>query len=320
MAALGTNLNIVDLKAIAKGNEICNRYCIDTISAGMAIAFACECFEKGVITKADTDGLELRFGDADLMIQLLEMTARREGFGNLLAEGMARLAQKWGVADQPYHLSVKGQELPMHDPRVKVGVGMGYVISTYGADHMNAPHDPFFVDENSFMFQSVKPLGIYKPMHPTDITTEKVRTYALLDTLWKMQDALGLCVFGYAPRGVMTLDLMVRCLNAITGWNASLFELMKAAERATMMARAFNSCEGFTIKDDILPGRLFDPKPNGPDAGKKIFEQGDFEKAIELLYEIIGCDPETGRPHRGKLMELGLEWVDELLNEDVKGR
>lgn len=320
MAALGTNLNIVDLKAIAKGNEICNRYCMDTISAGMIIAFACECFEKGVITKADTDGLELRFGDADLMIQLLEMTARREGFGDLLAEGMARLAQKWGVGDQPYHLSVKGQELPMHDPRVKVGVGMGYAISTYGADHMNAPHDPFFVDENSYMFQSVKPLGIYKPMHPTDITTEKVRTYALVDTLWKMQDALGLCVFGYAPRGAMTLDLMVRCLNAITGWNASLFELMKAAERATIMARAFNSREGFTIKDDILPRRLFDPKPNGPDAGKKIFEQGDFQKAVELLYEIIGCDPETGRPHRGKLMELGLQWVDELLNKGTKER
>jgi aldehyde:ferredoxin oxidoreductase len=320
MAVLGTNLNILDLKAIAKGNEICSRYCMDTISAGMTIAFACECFEKGVITRADTDGLELRFGDADLMIKLLEMTARREGFGDLLAEGVARLAQKWGVTDQPYHLSIKGQEIPMHDPRVKVGVGIGYAISTYGADHMNAPHDPYFSNEDSFTFQSVKPLGIYKPMHPTNITAEKVRTYVLLDTLWKIQDALGLCVFGYAPRGVMTTDLMVRCLNAITGWNASLFELMKAAERATMMARAFNSREGFTMKDDKLPQRLFNPKPDGPDAGKKMFEQGDFERAIELLYEIIGCDPETGRPHRGKLMELGLDWVDDLLNEDAKGR
>jgi aldehyde:ferredoxin oxidoreductase len=316
MAALGTNLNILDLKAIAKGNEICSRYCMDTISAGMTIAFACECFEKGVITKADTDGLELLFGDADLMIRLLEMIARREGFGDLLAEGAARLAQRWGVADEPYQLSVKGQEIPMHDPRVKVGVGIGYAISTYGADHMNAPHDPYFADENSFTFQSVKPLGIYRPMHPTNITTEKVRTYAVLETLWKVMDALGLCVFGYAPRGVMPLDVMVRCLNAVTGWNASLFELMKAAERSTMVARAFNSREGLSIKDDRLPKRLFDPKPDGPEAGKKIFEEGDFEKGIELLYEIIGCDPETGRPHRGKLLELGLEWVDELLSKE----
>jgi aldehyde:ferredoxin oxidoreductase len=138
---------------------------------------------------------------------------------------------------------------------------------------------------------------------------------ALLDTLWKMQDALGLCVFGYAPRGVMPLDKMVQCLNAVTGWNASLYELMKAAERGTMMAHAFNSREGFTIKDDRLPKRLFDPKPDGPNAGKKIFEEKDFNQAIEWLYEIMGVDPQTGRPHKGKLIELGLEWVEEILNK-----
>jgi aldehyde:ferredoxin oxidoreductase len=316
MAALGTNLNIVNLKAIAKGNEICNRYCIDTISAGMTIAFACECFERGIITKEDTGGVELRFGDADLMIQLLEITARREGFGDLLAEGVARLAEKWGVAEEPFNLSVKGQELPMHDPRVKVGVGLGYAISTYGADHMNAPHDPFFADEKAYTFQSVKPLGIYQPMHPTEITTEKVRTYVLLDNLWKMLDTLGLCIFGYAPRGTMTLEDMVQCLNAITGWNASLYEVMKGAERGTIMARAFNSREGFSMKDDRLPERLFDPKPDGPEAGKRIFSQEDFQMAVQLLYDLIGCDPETGRPHRGKLIELGLEWVDELLDKE----
>ena len=316
MTALGSNLNIFDLKPIAKGNEICNRYCMDTISAGVTLAFACECFEKGIISKGDTDGLELRFGDADLMIQLLEMIARREGFGNLLAEGVTRLARQWGVVDQPYHLAVKGQELPMHDPRVKIGVGIGYATCTYGPDHMNAPHDGYFTDENFAPFQSVKPLGIYKPMHPTEITTQKVRNYILLDYLWKMMDSLGLCVFGYAPRGGVPLDLMVQCLNAITGWNAGLFELMKAAERGTMMARAFNSLEGFTIKDDRLPKRLFDPKPDGPNAGEKIFTEEDFQKAIEIVYGVIGCDPETGRPNPGKLIELGLEWVDELLNKN----
>jgi len=314
MAALGTNLNILDLKAIAKGNEICNRYCMDTISAGMVIAFACECFEKGILTKADTGGLELRFGDADLMIRLLEMMAHREGFGDELAEGMTRLAERFGVTEQPFHLAVKGQEVPMHDPRIKVGVGFGYAISTYGADHMYAPHDPYFTDEKFLPFQAVKPLGIYRPMAATEITTEKVRTYPLLDTLWKMQDALGLCVFGYAPRGVMPIEQMVRCLNAITGWNASLFELMKAAERATMMARAFNSREGFTIDKDRLPGRLFDPKPDGPNAGQKIFDEKDFNRAIAMLYEVMGCDPKTGRPLRGKLLELGLDWVEEILN------
>ena len=314
MAALGTNLNIVDLKAIAKGNEICNRYCLDTISAGMTIAFACECFQEGIITKAETDGLELRFGDADLMIQLLELIARREGFGDLLAEGSTRLAKKWGVAEKPCHLAVKGQEVSMHDPRVKVGVGIGFAVSPYGADHMTAAHDNAFVDENSFALNSVKPLGIYEPMPATEISAQKVRNYKLLENFWRTLDALGLCVFGYAPRSVMPIDTMVRCLNAITGWEASLFELMRAGERGTMIARAFNSREGFSANHDRLPQRLFDPKPDGADAGKKIFKEEDFNAAIRLYYDMIGCDPETGRPRRAKLLELGLEWVEEALN------
>ena len=315
ISALGTNLNIVDLKAIAKGNEICNRYCMDTITAGMTIAFACECFQEGVITKEDTGGLQLRFGDADLMIQLLELIARREGFGDVLAEGSARLAKKWGVEDQPFHLAVKGQEISMHDPRVKVGVGIGFAVSTYGADHMTAAHDPIFTDENSFMFKSVKPLGMYKSMPATEITNEKVRGYMQLERLWRMMDALGLCVFGYAPRGVMPLDVMVQSINAVTGWNASLYELMRAAERGSALARSFNSREGFSIKDDRLPKRLFNPKPDGPNSGEKIFEEDDFNNAVALYYKMINCDPATGRPDRGKLMELGLDWVEEMLEK-----
>lgn len=127
-------------------------------------------------------------------------------------------------------------------------------------------------------------------------------------------DALGLCVFGFAPRGVMQLDTLVQSLNAVTGWNASLYELLQSAERGSMLARAFNSREGFTIRDDRLPARIFDPKPDGPESGKKIFEEEEFYNAIALYYEMINCDPETGRPARGKLLGLGLEWVEELLD------
>ena len=314
ISALGTNLNITNLKAIAKGNEICNRYCMDTISAGMTIAFACECFEEGVITTSDTGGLELRFGDADLMIRLLEMTAKREGFGGMLAEGSTRLAQQWGVADRPCHLAVKGQEVSMHDPRVKVGVGIGFAVSPYGADHMTAAHDTVFVNEDSFALNSVKSLGIYEPMHATDITTRKVGNYKLLENFWRTLDAMGLCVFGYAPRGVMPIETMVKCVKAVTGWETDLFELMRAGERGTMIARAFNSREGYTVKDDCLPERLFDPKPDGVHAGEQIFAADDFKEAVRLYYDMIGCDPDSGRPRRGKLLELGLDWVDELLS------
>jgi aldehyde:ferredoxin oxidoreductase len=313
IAALGSNLNIANLKAVAKGNEICNRYCMDTISAGMTIAFACECFEAGIITTADTDGLELRFGDADLMIQLLELIARREGFGDVLAEGSARLAEKWGLQDSPAHLAVKGQEISLHDPRIKVGVGIGFAVSPYGADHMTAAHDTAFVNAESFPVKSVRPLGIYNAISATDISAEKVRHYKILENFWRTLDALGLCVFGYAPRGVMPINTMVDCVNAVTGWDASLFELMQAGERGTLIARAFNSREGFCLKNDRLPKRLFEPKPDGPDAGRVIFKESDFNRAVELYYDMIGCDPETGRPKRGKLLALGLDWIEDLL-------
>jgi aldehyde:ferredoxin oxidoreductase len=247
------------------------------------------------------------------MIRLLEMIARREGFGDMLAEGSARLARQWGIEDKPCHLAVKGQEVSMHDPRVKVGVGIGFAVSPYGADHMTAAHDTVFVSENSFALNSVKPLGIYEPMHATDITTQKVRNYKLLENFWRTLDALGLCVFGFAPRGVMPIDTMVQCVSAVTGWEPSLFELMQSGERGTMIARAFNSREGFTIKDDRLPQRLFDPKPDGAHAGESIFSEDDFNNAVRLYYDMIGCDPDSGRPRCGKLLELGLDWVDELL-------
>ncbi len=313
IAALGSNLNILDLKAIAKGNEICNRYCMDTISAGMTIAFACECFEKGIISTADTGGLDLRLGDPRLMLKLLEMTARREGFGDQLAEGAARLAARWGVAGADHCLCVKGQELPLHDPRIKVGVGMSYALCTYGADHMNTPHDPSFVDPNSFAFKTVNALGIYRAMSATQLSNDKVRSFAILETFWRVLDCLGLCVFGFAPRGTMPLETLVACIKAATGWEVSLHDLMGSAERSSMLARAFNSREGFTIKDDRLPGRLFDPKPNGPGAGTRIFSEEEFNAALEKYYAIIGCDPRTGRPSKGKLLEMNLEWVEELL-------
>jgi aldehyde:ferredoxin oxidoreductase len=292
---------------------------MDTISAGMVIAFACECFEKGVITAADTGGLELRFGDPRLMLQLLEMTARREGFGDLLAEGTARLAERWGVAGADFCLCVKGQELPMHDPRIKAGVGLSYALCTYGADHMNAPHDPAFVDPHSVAFKSVNALGIHRAMPATQLSNDKVRSFVILENFWRALDSLGLCVFGFAPRGVMPLDTLVACIRAATGWNVSLHDLMLAAERSSMLARAFNSREGFSIKDDRLPARLFDPKPDGPGAGSRIFSEEEFQAAVEKYYAIVGCNPQTGRPSPGKLLEMNLEWVEELLGGSEEG-
>jgi aldehyde:ferredoxin oxidoreductase len=178
---------------------------------------------------------------------------------------------------------------------------------------MNAPHDPFFADENSFSFKSVKRLGIERAMDPVSIDGEKVKNYVKLDLYWKMMDALGLCVFGFAPRGPMPLEEMIACIDAVTGWKADLPELLTAAERGTMLARAFNSREGFSVSDDRLPGRLFTPKPDGPDAGRTVFGEADFGRAILGYYREIGCDPVTGRPLPEKMRSLGIDWVNPLL-------
>ncbi len=141
VGSLGPNCGVGDIHAIAKANELCNAYMLDSISTGMAISFAMECFEHGLLTLDDTDGLDLRFGNADAMVTMVEWIALRKGLGDLLAEGVMRAAEKVGGDAHHFAIHVKGQELPMHDPRGKYNVGMGYAISEIGADHLVVAHD-----------------------------------------------------------------------------------------------------------------------------------------------------------------------------------
>jgi len=140
LGSLGSLLCVGDLTAVSKGNELCNRYGLDTISVGVAIALAMECYENGILTKADTGGLDFRFGNADAMIQAIHWIAKREkGLGDLLAEGVKRAAKKIGKGSEKFAMEIKGQELPMHDPRGKTGQGLSFALSPTGADHVEAP-------------------------------------------------------------------------------------------------------------------------------------------------------------------------------------
>ena len=120
---------------------------LDTISTGMSIGFVMECFERGVITTEDTGGLEYRWGDADLMVRSVEMIAKREGFGNVMADGVAKMSERFGPESAPFNMTVKGQELPMHEPRLKVGLGVGYAVAPVGADHMMNIHDTNYMSD-----------------------------------------------------------------------------------------------------------------------------------------------------------------------------
>jgi len=309
IASLGSICGISDLKHIAKANELCNKYTMDTISTGMVIAFAMQCYQEGLLTKKDTGGIELTFGNKEALLILIEKIAHREGLGDLLSQGSYIAAQKIGKGAEKFVYQVKGQEIPMHDPRLKTGVGLQYALSDYGADHMKAAHDPFFKDKDSVGIKEMKGLGILEPVSPTDIGEKKVALFKLWDIYWTVFDILGVCHFGYVPRNVGTMEELLEIIKSTTGWKTTWFELMKLGERSINMARIFNYREGFTSKDDTLPEMFYQNFKGGPLDGQGAINKKDFEKAIKLRYELMGWNQDTGIPAPAKLIELGLNWL-----------
>ncbi|UMZ73636.1 aldehyde ferredoxin oxidoreductase family protein [Natranaerofaba carboxydovora] len=310
LVCLGSNLGIDDIELISKANELCNRYTLDTMSLGMTISFAMECYEKGLITKEDTDGYELTFGNKEILFDLIEKTANKEGFGKKLALGSKKLAEDIGNNAEDFLLEVKGQELPAHDPRAKAGLGLQYVISSHGADHWVAQHDPFYQEKDSLGLNSVKPIGINEPVPADELSERKAKIVYYTHMLTMMYDCLGICVFGYISRSIVSLPQLYKVFSAVTGWDSSYFELMKAGERASVMMKVFNQREGFTKKDDKLPKRLFETISSGPLKDKNKVEENEFEKALTSYYKMAGLD-DDGAPTKAKLNELSLEQFDE---------
>jgi aldehyde:ferredoxin oxidoreductase len=311
IVSLGSLCGISDLKYIAKANELCNKYTMDTISTGMVIAFAMQCYEEGLLTREDTGGIELTFGNKEAMLKMIEKIAYREGLGDLLSQGSYLAAQKIGKGSERFIHQVKRQEIPMHDPRLKTGVGLQYALSDYGADHMKAAHDAFFKDKDSVGIKEMKGLGILEPVSPTNMGEKKVVLFKLLDIYWTVFDILGVCDFGYVPRSVGTMEELLEIIRATTGWKTTWFELMKLGERSINMARIFNIREGFTFQDDTLPEVFYHNFKGGPLDGQGAINKEDFQKALRLRYQLMDWGPDTGIPAPAKLLELGLDWLIE---------
>lgn len=307
VASFGSNCGVSDLAAIARANQLCNAYGLDTISCGVTISWAMECFERGLLTTEDTGGIELRFGDAAAMVQMVELIGKREGFGRLLSEGAYRAAKTVGRGTEAFVMHAKGQEIPMHEPRVKYGLGLGYAVSPTGADHIHNFHDRDFDNEGGL--DRIRPFGIIEPLAIDDLSPAKMRM-AVAAIPWNtVGNVLGQCFFVAATFDAFKLVQLVR---AITGWDTSLYELHKAAERAYTMARAFNAREGFTAAEDRIPARFFEPFGEGASAGNALPPE-EFERARSTFYQMMGWDEHTGVPTAWKLHELGVEWVaDEL--------
>jgi aldehyde:ferredoxin oxidoreductase len=315
LGSFGPNCGIDDLHLIAKANELCNKYLLDTISTGATIAFAMECYEHGLIDQEDTGGLDLRFGNGEVLIPLIDMIAARSGFGNLLAEGSKRAAEKIG-GDAPFFaIQVKGQELAMHEPRGKYNVGMGYAISEIGADHLVVAHDPTLANAESLAFKSAQPLGIKQAQPPRSLSAEKMEHFYLLEKWNSFEKVIGLCFFGPAPRSFIHPNDVLAAIEAVTGWQVAMDEILQIGERATNMARIFNLREGFSREEDSLPERLFQPLENGALEGHAM-PRKKFQEALTQLYQLKGWDPASGQPTKERLRELSLDWAVEMFKKD----
>ncbi len=299
LAALGSNCGVSDLKAVCKANELCQRYSIDTISTGVTISFAMECFEQGLLTKDDTNGLDLSFGNAQSLVKLVEMIGERRGLGALLGEGVKRAAEHIQKGSEELAVHVKGQEVPMHDPRLKRGEALGYAVSPTGADHVHNIHDTFLFPELPKRYKS---LGILEAVPVEDFGPKKIRLYKYVGEWRTLNNFLVMCLF--PPWSVRQ---KVQIVKSVTGWNTTAFELMKVVERGNTLARIFNIREGFTEKDDWLPPRFFQPKTSGALSETSVDPQ-KLQKAKLTYYDMMGWTGE-GIPKQSKLEELDIAWA-----------
>lgn len=309
--SFGSYCCITDLATICHANQLCNMYGIDTISCGATIAFAMECYEKGLITSKDTGGLELTFGNKAIIAPLIEMIVRREGIGDMLADGSKKAAAKIGGEADEMSISVKGQELPAHMPQYKPAVGLIYAVNPFGADHQSSEHDTFMVmPEDSRERKRLAQIGTTAEYdNPFVIDDDKVRFAFDSQCYFSILDTLCLCQFVWGPSWELYgPDDMVNLCKSGLGWETSLFELMRVGERRINMMRFFNAREGFTKEDDVLPERLFKPFTDGPSKGVQL-DREDFYNARELYYSFAGWDEKTGNPTASTLRKLSLEWL-----------
>ncbi|MBK5107618.1 MAG: aldehyde ferredoxin oxidoreductase family protein [Anaerolineales bacterium] len=310
-STFGNYCAIDDLAAISKANEICNKYGMDSISCGATISWAFEAFNEGKLTLDDTDGLDLTWGNADAMVQLTERIAKREGFGDLLAEGSERAAKEIGRGTEHYLITFKGQEAPAHMPQVKSSLSIIYATNPFGADHQSHEHDPAIEGDFEFYEDRMAVLGFKEAQEPRSLSDEKIRWAMKSQHMYSTMDSLDLCQFVFGPAWQLYgPEDMLKLVQSVTGWEGVTFdELQLLGERRLNMMRAFNAREGIDRRADVLPEKLFKPLKGGVSDGWKL-DREEVEAALDKYFEFCGWDIGTGIPTREKLVELDLGWID----------
>jgi aldehyde:ferredoxin oxidoreductase len=305
---LGALCGVSDMEAITMANYRCNDLGLDTISTGSTIAFAMECYERGILTGNETGGLEIRFGDGDLVVDLVERIAHRDGIGDLLAEGTRVVSERLGQGSAAFAMHVKGLELPAYDPRAAKICGLGYVTANRGGDHITAyVEGPAFID---IPFLVVEDSSIRDPFVANP---EEAKVVVDMENALTVFDAIGGCKF----MGVLlTAEDFVGLIASATGWEFGVADFRKAGERLYNLQRAFCVREGIGRDSDTLPERLMSqPLPDGPAQGM-VIERSTLERMKDAYYDLRGWDRTTGVPTPERLRELEL---DDLV-EELGGR
>lgn len=316
LGLLGSNLDITDPAAVAKANELCNNYGIDTITMGGLAAYLFESSEKGLITPEVTDGKSLSFGDPESLFWLIECVAQRIGIGDILAEGFEAAIEHFGPATDAYAVHVKNNGLAVHMAQVKPSQALMYAVCPIGPDHMSSEHDWLLASDS----EACKGLGIFRGTHPDSAEKSGIRSVAASYDLNKVRmtvysqyfysllDTLCLCMFCWGPGNLFNYRELEELMHCTTGWECTLWELMKVGERRVNMMRQFNARRGFARKHDRLPQRLGEALPDGPAKGRCVNSKA-FAGMLDQYYDLMGWDSSTGNPTRAKLLELGLDWT-----------
>lgn len=309
-AALGSCCGVDDIVAVSKATELCNAYSLDSIGTGVMIAFGMELFEEGLLTTEDTGGIDLRFGNAEALVEMVEKIGRRQGLGDLLADGHAAVVEALGEGARRFAVESKNQPYPMHEPRYKRGLAIGYAVSPTGADHVHSLHDVGLSEPDEAGFvqnEELKSLGVLEPMPMESLGTDKVRASLRHSNLGIAHNCLVMCIFpGWHIKDLADM------VEAATGWSFTTYEIMEVGSRAATLARIFNLREGFTADDDYLAARSHGPTRNGALADGGI-DSDELREALRSYYAMLGWDRETGIPTRDTLEELDIAWAAEYL-------
>jgi aldehyde:ferredoxin oxidoreductase len=316
IGTFGSYCGINDLPAISRANQVANMYAVDSIACGATIAFAMECYEKGIITKEQTGGIDLKFGNADAMLQVLdEIVTASTPLGKLLGQGSERAAAVWGNGADECLITVKGAEAPAHMPQAKRSLALVYAVNPFGADHQSSEHDWMIEDgiASDLYLERLKLLGLENALEPMSLGAEKVKFAFKTECFYSMMDTVELCQFVWGPGWTLygpqeTADMV----KAVTGWDVTVDELVTIGERRLNLMRVFNAREGFDRAQDKLPKKFYKAlQGEGPTAGIALTHE-EVEFALDEYYKLAGWTND-GKPTKAQLEKLDLAWAGELL-------